>query len=127
MTIRAKRLWLTLIGAGILIFGLLGAVTIYVTAADQEAETLGYEFVDGVAYPILASESKSYRHDLERFGGKSAILADDVQRWFGGLWHGKRLAWTLALLCTVIALFCLRAARRLPGDHRPRTSDARQR
>ena len=35
MTIRAKRLWLTLIGAGILIFGLLGAVTIYVTAADD--------------------------------------------------------------------------------------------
>ena len=127
MTIRAKRLWLTLIGAGILIFGLLGAVTIYVTAADQEAETLAYEFVDGVAYPILASASKSYRHDLERFGGKSAILADDIQRWFGGLWHGKRLAYPLALLSVVVGLGCLRAARRRPGDDSPRTSDTRRR
>ena len=116
MSTEARRLWLTLIGAGILILGLLGAVAVYVTASDEDAEILAYEFVDGAAYPVLASESKSYRHDLERFGGKSAVLADDIQRWFGGLWHGKRLAYTLALVSVVIAFFCLRAARRRPGN-----------
>ena len=107
-----RRLYLA--GAAILLAGWVGAAAIYATAPDERSDALGYEFVDGVAYPILAYESKSYRHDLERFGGKAAIMADDFNRWFSGLWIGKHLAYTLATLATGAALACVLAARRLP-------------
>ena len=109
-----RRLYLA--GAAILLAGWVGAAAIYATAPDERSDALGYEFVDGVAYPILAYESKSYRHDLERFGGKAAIMADDFNRWFSGLWIGKRLAYTLATLSTGAALACFLTARRRPGD-----------
>ena len=116
VTIRARRTRLYLVGAAILLAGWIGAAAIYASASDERSDTLGYEFVDGVAYPILASESKSYRHDLERFGGKAAIMADDFSRWLSGLWVGKRLAYTLATLATGAALACFIVARRLPRD-----------
>ena len=105
-----------LIGTAILLAGWIGATAIYATASDDDGDALGYEFVDGVAYPILAYESKAYRHDLERFGGKAAIMADDFSRWLSGLWVGKRLAYTLATLATAAALACVLTARRLPRD-----------
>ena len=116
MSIKARRTHLYSIGAAILLAGWLGAATIYVTAPDDDGDALGYEFVDGVAYPIPAYESKKYRHDLERFGGKAAIMADDLNRWFTGLWVGKHLAYTLATLTTAAALACFVAAYRLPRD-----------
>ena len=109
-----RRLYL--IGTIILLAGWIGAAAIYATAADENSDALGYEFVDGVAYPILAYESKKYRHDLERFGGKAAILADDFNRWFSELWVGKHLAYTLATLASGAALACFVAARRLPRN-----------
>ena len=113
MTTR-RRLYLT--GSAILLAGWIGATAIYATASDDDGDALGYEFVDGVAYPILAYESKSYRHDLERFGGKAAVMADDLNRWFSGLWIGKHLAYTLATLASAAALACFLTARRLPRD-----------
>ena len=109
-----RRLYL--IGTIILLAGWIGAAAIYATAADENSDALGYEFVDGVAYPIPAYESKKYRHDLERFGGKAAIMADDLNRWFAGLWVGRHLAYTLATLASGAALACFVAARRLPRD-----------
>jgi hypothetical protein len=113
MTTR-RRLYL--IGTVILLAGWIGAAAIYAGAPEENGDALGYEFVDGVAYPILAYESKKYRHDLERFGGKAAILADDFNRWFSGLWVGKHLAYTLATLASGAALACFVVARRLPHD-----------
>ena len=102
-----------MIGAFILLTGLLGAVSVSLMATDDSSDAVGYEFVDGKSYPILAHESKTYRHDLERFGGKAAVMADDLNRWFTGLWKGKRLAYTLAVLTTGAALTFFWAARRL--------------
>jgi len=116
VNIRARRTRLYLIGAAILLAGWLGAAAIYVNAGDERSDALGYEFVDGVAYPILAHESKRYRSDLERFGGKAAVMADDFNRWFSGVWVGKHLAYTLAVLATGAALVCVLTARRLPRD-----------
>lgn len=116
MSIKARRTRLYAIGAAILLAGWIGAAVIYATAPDNDGDALGYEFVDGVAYPIPAYESKKYRHDLERFGGKAAIMADDLNRWFAGLWVGKHLAYTLATLATGAALVCFLTARRLPRD-----------
>ena len=116
MRIEARRTRLKRIGVAILLAGWSGAATIYATAPDDDGDALGYEFVDGVAYPILTHESKKYRHDLERFGGKAAVMADDLNRWFSGLWVGKHLAYTLATLASAAALACFLTARRLPRD-----------
>ena len=105
-----RSLRLYLIGAVILIIGLAAAVVIDQTASDERSDVIRYEIIDGTAYPVLASESKSYRSDLERFGGKAAVFADDFNRWFAGLWMGKRLAYTVGVLSIGVALMFFRAA-----------------
>lgn len=104
---------LYLIGGFILLAGLLGAAMVYLTAVEERSDVVGYEIADGEVYGVSASESKRYRHDLELFGGKAAVLADDFSRWFAGLWQGRRLAYTLAVLAIGLALGCFRAAHRL--------------
>jgi len=116
-----RSLLLYLIGAAILIAGLVAAVAIDQTASDERSDVLRYEIIDGVAYPVLASESKSYRSDLERFGGKAAVFADDFNRWFAGLWMGKRLAYTVGVLSIGVALMFFRAAHKLSKQSRSRT------
>ena len=113
---------LYLAGAVILLAGLLGAAAIYFTAGEESGDVLGYEIIDGKAYAITPSDSKMYRHDLERFGGKAAVLADDLNRWFAGLWTGTKLARTVAVLTIVLALGFFRAGwlcscQRLPGKN----------
>lgn len=111
--VSTRRKRLNRLGVLILLAGLLAAALIYVTAADED-DALAYEIVDGVAYPVLASESKAYRHDLERFGGKSALFADDLRRGLASLVQGKRLAGSVAGLALIAALVCLATARRAP-------------
>jgi hypothetical protein len=42
--------------------------------------------------------TKTYVRDLERFGGKAAVLFDEFNRWFAARWHGKALGVTIAWL-----------------------------
>ena len=77
---------------------------------------LGYEFANGAVYALEPGDSKMYRHELERFGGNAAIFADELSRWFSGLWHGKGLARTLAVLSSVVALFFLRAGKNCENE-----------
>ncbi len=42
--------------------------------------------------------SKLYVRDLRRFGGKAAVLFDELDRWFASLWEGKRLGLTIGVL-----------------------------
>ena len=111
---RTRQICLCLIGTCILFAGLAGAVALYVSAGDERADTIGYQFVGGQAYAVTAQDSKAYRHDLERFGGKAAVFADDLNRWFASVWTGKPLACILAVLAIALALVCFRAAARLP-------------
>ena len=110
-TRRARQLYVS--AAIVLIVGLLSAAFVYRSADETRSDAIGYEFADGQIHVITASESKRYRHDLERFGGKAAVFADDFNRWFASLWSGKRLAYVLALLSLGIALTLLRIAHRL--------------
>ena len=48
--------------------------------------------------------TKLYRHDLEVYGGRANVLADDFRTWFDGLWHGRDLALTVAVLTILAAL-----------------------
>ena len=110
-----KRLYL--LAAVLLVTGLSAALLIYLTQAETDSDVLGYEFADGNSYVVLTRDSKQYRHDLERLGGKAAVFADDLSRWFTGLWSSKKLACTLAFLSIGAAVICLCIARPLSRNN----------
>jgi len=93
----------------ILVAGVSGGVTIYLLA--DEPEPTAYVIVGDTAYPVDPTTSKTYVRQLERFGGKTAVLFDDFNRWFTALWQGKRLGITLCVLSVLAALAFLGIAR----------------
>jgi hypothetical protein len=99
-----------------------GALLIYVSADDAPADAFGYLIVDGVAYPTAGTRSKTYIRDLERFGGKSAVLFDEINRWFAGLWQGKALAKTVAWISVSLSLGLFLFARWLRPDQNSRAA-----
>ena len=112
---------LQLCGAAVLVLGLIAAAVIYATAGDDSDGAIGYEVVNGVVSPVASGETKRYRHDLERYGGKMAVVTDEFANWFSTLWHGRSLAITVALLCVVLsaAIFLLAhhlATNQMPDD-----------
>ena len=91
------------ITAGILAAGLGSAVLIYLLARSQADNALGYDPMD----------TKRYLRDLELFGGKGNVLATEFSLWWQGLWHGRNLAFTVAVLTVLLALvFWFIATRR---------------
>ena len=100
----------------ILVAGLACGVTIYLLA--DEPEATAYVIVGDTAYPVDPTISKTYVRQLERFGGKAAVLFDDFNRWFTALWQGKRLGITIGLLSLLAALALLGIARM--SDRSPR-------
>jgi hypothetical protein len=50
----------------------------------------------------------------------AAVYAARFNRWLAGLWHGRPLAYTVAVLAVAIALLCFLVARmvfvRLPSE-----------
>jgi hypothetical protein len=83
---------LRFVAAVILIVGLAGAIWIYLSAAPPE---------DALAYDPM--QSKKYLHDLELYGGKANVLAVQLMDWFESLWHGTRLAYTVACAAVLLA------------------------
>ncbi len=98
---------LSIIAAAILVVGLVSAVVIYLTAADESENLMIYEF----------EQSKMYRHDLELYGGKINVLSSELVHWFQGLWHGKSLAFTIAFIAVCISGIVYFAARLVHADH----------
>jgi hypothetical protein len=107
---------LYLISAIILLVGLSSSILIYLTAGNDSKIVLGYEIVGGNAYLTTPENSKKYIHDLTLYGGKAAVLADEFDRWFVGLWHGKSLAFTVAFITIFISLGFFFVARISPSD-----------
>ena len=91
------------VGVGILLGGLLGAVLIYVFAADD----------DGVDAARQLTSGRMYGHNVELMGGKFAVYADRFNQWFAGLTHGRPLAYTVAALALAMALVCFGLARHM--------------
>jgi hypothetical protein len=89
--------WLTrrrLVVAAILLAGWTAAAVIYVTATPAEEDADVAEMF----------QSKKYRRQLEMIGGKSSLLAADLEDWFSSLWQGRTLATTTAVLTAAVAL-----------------------
>ena len=99
-----------LIGAIIMLIGLGSSILVYRSAGDDSDDVLGYEIIDGSAYPIRAEDSRIYSRNLELYGGKAAVVVDDFSRWFIGLWHGKSLAFTVAGISIFISFIFFFAA-----------------
>jgi hypothetical protein len=100
-SILQKRLYL--IGALVLLLGLGSAALIYANAEVNSDTAIGYEVVNGVAYPIASRDSKTFQHDVRLYGGKFALLSDEFFDWFASLWHGRRLAFTVAAISIVLS------------------------
>jgi hypothetical protein len=114
----------------ILAVGLCSAALIYRLAEDIPDDSLGYRIVNGVAYPLSTRDSKKYQYELQRFGGKAAVMFDDLNRWFTELWQGKALARTLAWISVLLSLAIYLFARSLPNqlpDQEPDSSEAGER
>jgi len=106
---------LYLISAIILLVGLSSSIWIYLTADNDSRQFFGYEIAGGNAYLIAPENSKMYVHDLELYGGKANVLADEFMSWFVSLWHGKSLAFTVACITIFISLGFFFVARNLPS------------
>ena len=106
---------LYLIGAIILLVGLSSSIWIYLANENKSETVLGYEIVGGTAYLVNPENSKKYVHDLELYGGKANVLADEFMSWFVGLWHGKSLAFTVACITIFISLGFFFVARTSPS------------
>ena len=90
----------------ILVLGFAAAAVIYLTAQPPPENPLGYDPLD----------TKKYLHDLEVYGGKANVLAAEFREWFDGLWHGKRLAFTVAVITVAAACAFKFFATPLPPD-----------
>jgi hypothetical protein len=87
----------------ILLVGFASAILIYFANAPGNAS--GYELED----------SKQYLRNMELYGGKANVLAAEFRIWFSGLWHGRSLAFTVAVLAVLLALACRLVATPLPS------------
>lgn len=91
----------------ILATGLIAAAVIYQLSSP--------EALDNSANLLV---SKKYLHDLEVYGGRANVIQDEFLRWFEGLWEGKQLGITIA----VITGFIFLALRFLASPFRLNTS-----
>ena len=101
-----------LFAVGWLIFLIGGCLSawLFASAADDADDVVAYVMVDGQSYPVMAGDSKAYRHQIERFGGKMAVFADEFGRWIKRLTTGRWLAALIALLSVAAGGVCFRAA-----------------
>ena len=84
------RTRLSWIAGFVLAVGLAAAAAIYFTAEDEPQLSTSYVVV------MDPATTKTYVRELERFGGKAAVLFDEFNRWFAGRWHGRALGITVA-------------------------------
>ncbi len=96
----STRTWA--ITAGILVVGWGIAIVVYATATPVVTD----DMVDDWEH------SRRYLLQLERIGGKAAVLGSEMNAWIAGLWQGQALAYTIAFLTAAVALGYFFLARR---------------
>jgi hypothetical protein len=89
----------------ILIAGTIGSAWVYRVAVVDEMQD---------ALAAQARNTKDYQGQMEYIGGKANVLGSEMTSWFVGLWHGRNLAYTLAVLTLAAALLCFYIAFALP-------------
>ncbi|WP_422084804.1 hypothetical protein [Variovorax sp.] len=95
-------------GIAILVAGWICAVLVYIVASgNDDATAADRRVIDGQVYVVPLETSKREQQEMERLGGKATVWMAESATWLGSLWHGRRLAFTLALLATVIDGSCI--------------------
>jgi uncharacterized protein YjeT (DUF2065 family) len=97
----ARQRRLRTIGVFVLLAGLVAAVLIYTNAPPPEDDLLN---------AVALGNSKATEYELERIGGLGNVYSAEFTHWLESLWHGRRLAFTVAtlslggwLVCFVLA------------------------
>lgn len=98
---------LYLCSAVIMLVGLGAAAVVYLVAGDVPESVPDFD---------IEGSRKSLR-DLELYGGKANVLVAEFMAWFGGLWHGQYLAYTMASITVVISCVLFYIAHHWPSDH----------
>jgi len=106
--LRDRSTRLRFISMATLMAGLLGSMVIYWNA-------------DPYATDYQLDETKKSLRQLEVYGGKANVMASDLREWIGGLWHGRSLAVTVAVLSALVAAGFRLAAIPLPPLPPPRS------
>jgi hypothetical protein len=101
-----------LAGTLILAVGWLAALLIYGMAARHAAADAGQAATIAAAF----DSSEREMQQVERLGGTAAVLTLKFHRWIVSLWHGERLACTLAALAAAAALLCWHIAGLMAED-----------
>lgn len=102
-----------LVTRAILAAGFVAAIAVYIAAGARPEDPLSDQLA-----------SKKYLHDLELYGGKANVLAPEFREWFAGLWYGKNLAGTIAVLTVVTAMVYRFFAIPLPEESAEDSEDA---
>lgn len=89
---RLRRVTRILLAVG---FG--AAAVAWIVAGARPENPLGYDPLD----------NKKYIHDLQVYGGTANVVAAEFREWFAGLWYGRNLAYTIAVL-TIVAVLVVR-------------------
>jgi len=84
-----------LAGAIILAAGLIAALLVFVNADAAGDASAGDE-----------RTARREAYQLARLGGTATVRTVQFDSWLGSLWHGQRLAFTLAVLSLVVAGGC---------------------
>ena len=91
IALRARRF--RLLVAAVLVVGLSTALAIYMTAAAGPVKPPGDD----------SNDSRQYLRQMQVYGGTANVVATEIREWFGSLWHGKRLAGTVAVATVLFA------------------------
>ena len=94
----------------ILLVGLGAGAAVYLLA--DEAEPQAYIIVGDTVYPVDPATSKTYQRSLRRYGGKMAVMFDDINRWLAARFEGKQLGVTIAAASVAAALIVFAVAER---------------
>jgi hypothetical protein len=88
-----KRLYFT--GTAIMLASFVAAALIAASAPAPDSAVAMYSIVD-----------PRYQIELQQIGGNAAVLMAQLHQWFDSLWHGVRLAYTVAVLGIISAGVC---------------------
>ena len=56
-------------------------------------------------------DTRQYELAMERIGGKAVLIAAEINDWLGSLWHGRKLAATVAALSVGASWLCYLASK----------------
>ena len=84
--------WQRRVGVAILCVGFVVALIIFLRSASPLDSQLQ-----------RPEDSKQYLRQMQVYGGTANVLATELREWFEGLWHGRKLAYTVACLTMLLA------------------------